>query len=79
MSFENADTMDRFMDWVVANQTTFPIVRAKAWPHVRAANEDDPAERWRARIVLKTEDDVRRLYALWRPECLPDLRIRAWR
>lgn len=82
MTFDTKDAMNHFMDWVVANQQAFPIIRGKAWPEPprwHHGNEFASSEKWRARIVLRAEDDVRRLYRQWAPDYSDDWEIEPWR
>lgn len=79
MTFENKDDMNHFMDWVDSNQKTFPIIRGKAWPvppRWQQGNEIVSSGKWRARIVLRTEEDVRLLYRQWAPDYSDDWEIK---
>ena len=81
MDFADKEAMNSFMDWVDANQRSFPIIRAKAWPEPpRFSNEEIVTSgRWFARIFLTTEEDARRLYRQWRPDYREDWEITPWR
>lgn len=81
MSFLNENKMNAFMDHVIENQQTMKIIRAKAWPEPpRYRNgEFNRSGAWLARIVFRTEEEVRNFYKEWDPQYDEGREIRPWR
>jgi hypothetical protein len=81
MSFADEDKMNVFMDHVIANQLTMKIIRAKAWPEPPRYRKGEfkRSGAWMARIVLRTEEEVRIFYRKWNPQFDERREIKPWR
>jgi hypothetical protein len=81
MTFADKDKMDVFMDHVIEHQQAMRIIRAKAWPEPpRYRNgEFKRGDGWFARIVFRTEEEVRNFYRKWDPQYDGGRDIRPWR